>query len=175
MNGRLYLYKPSFRELAYRQKLLAQPDTMSFNRGYHLPLDNYNNDTGCIDFTEKYWNDWYLRWNGNGTKNYYAYIMKNDTRTPIGEVALRYDAEQRAYCVNIIIEAKFRGCGYSEEAVRLLIETAFNQLGAEKLYDEFPGARTLAEKVFKKLGFIRTSESIVELTKVQYLKTLNHG
>lgn len=124
---------------------------MSFNKGYHLDLDNYDNETGCINFTEKYWDDWYSRWNNKNTKNYYAYVMEKDCKRPIGEVALRYEKEKGAYCVNIIIEAKFRGYGYSEEAVRLLVDTAFNQIGAEKLYDNFPDTRSSAEKIFAKI------------------------
>lgn len=174
VGARLYLYKPSCRELDYRRKLLSQPDTMSFNKGYHLDLDNYDNETGCINFVEKYWSDWYARWNNRDTKNYYAYIMEKESKRSIGEVALRYEKEKNAYCVNIIIEAEFRGRGYSEEAIRLLVDTAFNQLGADKLYDDFPDTRISAERVFKKIGFIRISNSILELTKSNYLKSLNN-
>ncbi|MBS4538491.1 hypothetical protein GOQ27_08445 [Clostridium sp. D2Q-11] len=50
MKKRLFLHVPSFEELEYRQKILAQPNTMAYNRGYNLESDNYDNKTGCIDF-----------------------------------------------------------------------------------------------------------------------------
>ena len=43
MSGKLYLHIPSFEELDYRQKILSQPDTMSYNSGYKLGIENYNN------------------------------------------------------------------------------------------------------------------------------------
>jgi diamine N-acetyltransferase len=88
---------------------------------------------------------------------------------PIGDAALRYDEEQRAYCVSLVIEAKYRGYGYSEEALRLLLDIAFNQLDAEKVYDDFPKTRISAEKAFHKVGFKRISDEIVELSKDDYL------
>lgn len=53
----------------------------------------------------------------------------------------------------------------------MLIDTAFNQLGADKVFDDFPKPRKAAEKVFKKVGFKRVSDDIVELTKQAYLST----
>lgn len=46
----------------------------------------------------------------------------------------------------------------------------FNELGARKVFDYFPRSRESAEKTFKKLGFKRVSEDIVELTKEDYLQ-----
>ena len=44
MNEKLYLHIPSFEELDYRQMILGKPSTMSYNRGYQLGVDNYNNE-----------------------------------------------------------------------------------------------------------------------------------
>lgn len=173
MDKRLYLRIPSFEELGYRQKILAQPDTMSYNRGYEIGLDNYNNETGCIDFREEYWEDWFSRWVNNMPDRYYAYIIKCDEHSPIGEVALRYVEEKAAYCVNIIIEARYRGMGYSEEALKLLADAAFNELNAEKIYDDFPAARVSADRAFKRVGFKRVTDDMVELTRKDYLLTIS--
>lgn len=169
MNKRLYLHIPSFNELNYRQKILAQADSMSYNKGYDLQLDNYDQKTGCINFSRDYWEDWYSRWGSQASKRYYAYIIRKDKQLPIGDAALHYDEKQRAYCISLVIEAKYRGYGYSEEALRLLLDAAFNQLDAEKVYDDFPKTRISAEKVFHKVGFKRISDEIVELTKDDYL------
>ncbi|SFG90474.1 GNAT family N-acetyltransferase [Sporolactobacillus nakayamae] len=168
MSEQLYLHSPTLYELDYRQKILAQPDTMSYNKGYDLQLDNYDQKTGCIDFKKDYWAGWHSRWCGQATKRYYAYIVRKDDQMPIGDASLRYDEEQQAYCVSLVIEAKYRGYGYSEEALRLLLDLAFNQLDAEKVYDDFPNTRVPAEKAFHKVGFKRISNDIVELTKDDY-------
>lgn len=173
MSERLYLHIPSFEELDYRQKILAQPDTMSYNRGFNLYLDNYDNETGCIDFRKEYWENWYSRWINNLPDRYYAYIIKTEGNIPVGEAALRNTGVENVYCVSMIIEAKFRGGGYSMEALRLLADIAFNKLNADKIFDEFPDTRASAERVFKKAGFRRISESTVELTREDYLGSLN--
>lgn len=164
-NRKLELIIPKLEELDYRRKLLGDSETMAYNIGY-----GKNDGTGYIDFNENDWEDWFSRWVNNMPERYYAYIIKRDENIPIGEAALRYDNEKNAYVVNIVVEAKYRGNGFSEQALRLLIDVAFNELGADKIIDEFPESRVSAEKVFKKVGFKRISDEIVELTKEEYLK-----
>lgn len=170
--SKLQLKIPNFKELDYRRKLLADSETMSYNKG-HSEFDGYDKETGCIDFNENSWNDWFCRWINNIPDRYYAYIIKVDENIPIGEVALRYVDEKKAYCVNIIVEAKYRGNGFGEQALKLLIDIAFNELGADKIFDDFPKSRVSAENMFKKVGFKRISDDIVELTKEDYLNLLN--
>lgn len=164
VSNKVKLRIPKFEELEYRRKLLSDRVTMSYNIGY-----GDNDGTGCIEFDENAWKDWFFRWVNNMPERYYAYIIKADENTPIGEVALRYVSEKNSYCVNIIVEAKYRGNGFSEQALRLLVDTAFRELGADKVFDDFPKSRISAEKVFKKVGFKRVSDDIVELTKQNYL------
>jgi len=156
---------PKFEELGFRRKLLSDRETMAYNIGFG-EIDG----TGCIDFNENAWRDWFSRWVNNLPERYYAYIIRVDENIPIGEVALRYVSEKNSYCINIIVEAKHRGNGFSERALRLLIDTAFNELGAYKVFDDFPKFRMSAEKLFKKVGFKRISDDIVELTKQDYLR-----
>jgi Acetyltransferases, including N-acetylases of ribosomal proteins len=163
-SNKVILKVPEFEELAYRKKLLADEETMAYNIGY-----GKTNGTGCIDFNENTWTDWFSRWVNNTPGRYYAYIIKVDENIPVGEVALRYVNEKNAYCVNIIVEAKHRNNGLSEQALRLLADIAFSQLGADKLFDDFPKTRLSAEKVFKKVGFKRVSDDIVELERLDYL------
>ncbi|MFT8392078.1 MAG: GNAT family N-acetyltransferase [Sporolactobacillus sp.] len=170
MSDLVSFHCPAYQELAYRQQLLAQPETMAYNRGYHLKMTNYDNETGCIDFTEAYWPSWYERWLGEGAKNYYAYIMSAKDHKPVGEVALRALKEENVYCVNVVIEAAYRHGGFGEAATRLLVDMGFRQLNAEKLIDEFPPTRTITERLFQKIGFVRVSETRVELSKQEYLE-----
>ena len=51
----------------------------------------------------------------------------------------------------------------------MLINIAFKELGANKVFDDFPKSRIAAEEVFKKIGFKRVTEDIVELTKLHRL------
>ncbi len=46
------LHKPDIEELTYRRDLLADPFTMSYNKGLSLGISEYNNSTGCILFHE---------------------------------------------------------------------------------------------------------------------------
>lgn len=164
-DNKVILRIPKFEELEYRRQLLLDVDTMAYNVGY-----GDTEDTGCIEFNENKWLDWYSRWVNNVPERYYAYIIKVDENVPVGEVALRYDTEKEAYSINIIVEAKHRGNGFSEQGLRLLVDIAFEELDAEKVFDEFPKSRVSAEKLFNKVGFKRISDDIVELTKWDYLK-----
>lgn len=165
VNNKVKLRIPKFEELGYRKKLLSDMETMFYNIGY-----GDNDGTGCIEFHENDWKKWFSRWVNNVPERYYAYIINIDENIPVGEVALRYVSDKNSFCVNIIIEAKYRGNGFSEQALRLLVDIAFVGLGADKVFDDFPKSRISAEKVFKKVGFKRVSDDIVELTKQDYLK-----
>jgi diamine N-acetyltransferase len=171
---RVYLRTPMFEELVYRRTLLADSATMSYNKGFD-EYDGYDTKTGCIDFHEDSWNSWYTKWIDNMPERYYAYIIKNDENVPIGEVALRYVADRKAYCVNIIVDSKYRGNGFSEEALQLLIHKAFDELKVNILFDDFPKSRISAERVFAKLGFRRISGDIIELAKYDYIRLFNEG
>ncbi len=46
----LTLHVPELSELGFRQRLLSDPETMSYNAGCDLGFPGYHNDTGCIDF-----------------------------------------------------------------------------------------------------------------------------
>ena len=48
----LTLYKPEYEDLWFRQMMLADEDTMSYNHAWG----------GTIDFPEERWRKWYERW-----------------------------------------------------------------------------------------------------------------
>lgn len=175
MKDKFFLHIPSFEELDYRQKILMQPDTMAYNRGCNLGLENYDNETGCIDFRKEYWKEWFSKWVNNTPDRYYAYVIKSDGNIAIGEAALRYVDGENGYCVNIIIEGQYRGNGYSEEALRLLIDVGFRKLRAKRIFDTFSKERVSAEKAFKKLGFKRISDDMLELTRDDFFNALNQN
>lgn len=155
------LHIPKENELEYRRYLISDEKTMSYNIGYG------DDGTGCYYQTTEQVQDWYKNWN-NGTDNYYAYIICKEDNTPIGEVDIHWSGYCQKYIIGIVLEAKYRGKGYAEEALNLLCDVAFNKLKLDRIYDDFSAARTAAEKVFSKVGFIRENDEFVVLTKDRY-------
>ena len=165
------LHIPEFKELSYRQKLLSDPDTMSYNAGYNLGFDGYDNKTGCIDFPESDWAEWYDYYIGREPERFYAYIVKPDGEF-IGEVNLYKGAESKTYNMGIVIEAKHRGKGYAEKALKLLLKQAFDVLGAEAVVNDFEDTRVSAVKIHLKAGFEEVEKrdgiTLYKITKQRY-------
>ncbi len=161
--SRVELHIPNENELEYRRHLISDKDTMSYNIGYG------DDGTGCYYQSIKQVRDWYGNWN-NGTENYYAYIIRKEDNAPVGEVDIHWSGYCQKHIIGIVIEAKYRGRGYAEEALNLLCGVAFNELMIDKIYDDFPATRITAEKAFLKVGFIRENDEFVVLTKERYNK-----
>lgn len=159
--NKIELHIPKESELEYRQHLISDKETMSYNVGYG------DDGIGCYYQTIEQVQEWYKNWN-NGTDNYYAYIIRKEDNIPIGEVDVHWSSYCKKHIIGIVIEAKYRGKGYAEEALNLLCDVAFNKLNLNKIYDDFPTARTAAEKVFSKAGFVRENNEFVALTKERY-------
>jgi RimJ/RimL family protein N-acetyltransferase len=151
----LTLHTPTKNELEYRIHLLADADTMSYNARWS------EDGTGRIFVTEEQVREWHDRISESGM--YYAYVMANGQ--PVGEVNIHKNGE-----IGVIIEAKHRGKGYGEQALKLLCEKAFCELGMGLLTDDFSAERTAAEQTFASVGFERVSSALVRLTREQYLK-----
>ncbi len=159
--GKVELHIPKENELEYRRYLISDEKTMNYNIGYG------DTGTGCYYQTIEQVQDWYKNWN-NDTDNYYAYIIRKEDNTPIGEVDIHWSVYCQKHIIGIVIESKYRGKGYAEEALSLLCDVAFNELKFDKIYDDFPTTRTAAVKVFAKVGFIREDDDFVLLTKERY-------
>lgn len=151
MKKELYLKIPKMEELSYRKERLADPDTMEYNKGYDL-FDGYNRETGCIDFKEEKWEEWYNRSVGKQDR-FYAYICRKEDDKFIGDVGFRYDNKYKEWITHIVIDAKYRGMGYSEEALKLLINVAFDEYNLDSLADNIPAERIGSIKLFEKVGF----------------------
>lgn len=156
----LKLYIPNESELFYRQKILSDPQTMSYNKGCELGFDGYDNETGCIAFTEDKFAAWHSYWINNEPERFYAYLQ-NESGEFIGEVNFHITDSKTAE-IGIIIEAKQRKKGYSRAGLTLLIEKA-KSLGVEKLINRFEFSRTAALKTHLAVGFKKIDENAVEL------------
>ncbi|MBE6160240.1 MAG: GNAT family N-acetyltransferase [Lactobacillales bacterium] len=156
-NKNLILVEPKLEEYSYEQKLLSDPDTMSYNAGYDVSYDGYHYDTGCIDFPESKWiNDFEKR---KEKDRFFAYIKDIELNEYVGYVNYHYNKNDNRYECGIVIEGKHRNKGYSKIGLKLLCEEAFKN-GINELYDNFEKDRENTLKVFESIGF-----KIIEETK----------
>ena len=150
---RLYLHVPAPEELGYREKLLADPATMAYNRGYDVDYEGYHRDTGCIDFPEAAWAQWHRWFIGNEPDRFYAYVVRKSDRAFIGEVNLHRSGESGWHDMGIVLEAKYRGMGYAEEALSLLLSHGFEEMGAAAVQNDFEDSRAAAVRTHLACGF----------------------
>ncbi len=137
----LKLHKPQFNDLWFRQQMLSDEETMSYNHSWD----------GTISFPEEVWNDWYNYWLvNNGDLRYYRYV-KNEEGLFLGEIAYHYDDEIHHMIANVLILSRFRGKGYGGQALDLLCDAAMEH-GVTVLYDDI-AADNPAIQLFLKHGF----------------------
>lgn len=148
----LTLYKPEYEDLWFRQMMLADEDTMSYNHAWG----------GAIDFPEERWRSWYDFWVERPEgKRYYRYL-KNEHGDFVGEIAYHYDSDMRGYAADVIIYSKWRGRGYGARGLELLCDAA-KANGTAELYDDI-AIDNPAVRLFVKKGFVeeyRTQEKIL--------------
>lgn len=172
INETLSLHIPECEELWYRRKIMQDPETMSYNKGYDMNFEGYDKATGCIAFPEQEWADWHEFFVGKEPQRFYAYIVRKEDGAWIGEVNVHRDGDAGRYEMGIVLEAKYRGKGYAEEALKLLLQHAFEDMGADKVHNDFEAERTAAVRTHLAAGFevIRQEGGIVELliTKEQF-------
>lgn len=150
----LSLYVLRREDLWFRQKMLADEATMSYNHAWG----------GTIDFPEENWDDWYDYWIAEPEgERFYRYLQDTATGDFVGEIA--YHSDGGNYIANIIIHAQYRGKGYGREGLKLLCEAAANN-GIKALYDDIATDNTAA-KLFLELGFAEEyrTEEIIMLKK----------
>ena len=147
----LTLYKPGIEDLWFKQHLLSDAATMSYNHAYG----------GTIPFPTDCWEAWHRRWlQVSEAMRYYRYVQKNDQF--IGEVAYRYDEEREIYVTDVIIHAAFRKKGYGKQALLMLCEEA-KKNGIRTLYDDI-AIDNPAVALFECCGFTedhRTDEYVM--------------
>lgn len=144
------LYIPELKDLWYEEKLQSDPETMSYNAGYDVSYYGYHYDTGCIDFPESRWEEVY---NKRIKENkFFAYIKDNDLNEFIGYCNYHYNKNENRYECGVLIDSKYRGKGYSSDALNLLCDTARSN-GIKELYDNFEIDRGNTLKLFESVGF----------------------
>lgn len=148
----LTLHKPGYEDLRFRQKMLGDEETMSYNHAWG----------GTIPFPEENWADWYDYWITNpDDKRYYRYL-KDDENRFVGEIAYHFDEELKGFIADVIIFSEYRGRGYGNQGLSLLCAEA-RKRGVRVLYDDI-AIDNPAIKLFMKHGFVeesRTEEKII--------------
>ena len=135
------LIKPKYNDLIFRQELLSDPDTMSYNKKYG----------GTIDFPKEKWENWYDRWIINPNKKFYRYIYDINTDRFVGEVCFQYDNEFDCYVCGMIVKDCYRGLGFGREGLLALLNEA-NKLCITEVYDNI-AIDNSSINLFIKCGF----------------------
>ena len=147
---------PPLDDLWFRQVMMADPETMSYNHAWG----------GIIPFPEDNWKDWYDYWIVNHeNKRYYRYL-KNPADRYVGEIAYHYDDDRHIFISDVIIHAPYRDIGYGGRGLDLLCDAA-KKNSIAVLYDDI-AIDNPAVTLFLKHGFVeeyRTDE-IIMLKKV---------
>ncbi len=176
--SKVYLKIPEFNELDYYINILKDEKTMNYNSGYNLNLIGYENTTGCINYFDK--EKWYKR-QMNDKNRFFAYIINKENNIPIGYLNFHFDEERLKHTCGLVIEYKYRNMGYAKDALKLLLDVAFNEYNIESLICSIPYNMKYALKLVTKVGFIDTKEDyyvkrfnenqrniILEITKNDY-------
>ncbi len=143
----LRVYKPEYGDLWFRQMMLADPETMSYNRAWG----------GVIDFPEDDWKAWHSRWIADpGDGRYYRYLT-DEAGHFVGEIAYHYDASVRGCMADVIVFSKYRRKGYGGQALELLCSAA-RENGVAELYDDI-AADNPAVSLFLRHGFTEESRT----------------
>ncbi len=122
----LKLYKPELNDLWFRQSVLSDYDTMSYNKSWG----------GTIPFPKEKWSSWYEHWVcDDKDKRFYRYLLDDETNEFVGEIAFHYDEARNIFICNIIVLARLRRKGYGTEGLKLLCESAKN-IGIDIIYDD---------------------------------------
>lgn len=149
----LILYCPKLDELGFRQRLLGDRSTMSYNHAYG----------GTIPFPEDRWTDWYVKWVENATgERFYRYLFDKAGQVFVGEAAYHYDEEFGSYICDVLISAQCRGRGFGRQGLALLCAVA-KANGVKRLADNIAIDNPSVE-LFRQMGFeerMRTDEYIL--------------
>ena len=170
----LKLYVPKLTDLWFRQQMMADPATMSYNAHWNVSYDGYHPDTGCIDFPGEAWAGWYDQWIGQEPERFYAYITRCSDGAWLGEVCYHHTPEQGWWDIGIVLHAPHRGQGYSVPALRLLLDHAFRDGRVTRLHNEFELTRPAALETHLAVGFrevaVENGIRHMMLVKEEYMK-----
>ena len=138
----LKVVKPELEDLWFRESMMADIETMSYNDAWG----------GTIPFPKEDWEEWYTLWVRNsGQERYYHYLKDDANKVFVGEISYHFDKLRNIYICDVIIKAEFRKQGFGTQGIHLLCEAA-KANGVEALYDNI-AADNPSTHLFLKNGF----------------------
>lgn len=138
----LKVVKPELEDLWFRESMMADIETMSYNDAWG----------GTILFPKEDWEEWYTLWVRNsGQERYYRYLKDDANKVFVGEISYHFDKLRNIYICDVIIKAEFRKQGFGTQGIQLLCEAA-KANGVEALYDNIAADNPSAH-LFLKNGF----------------------
>jgi possible acetyltransferase len=138
----LKVVKPELEDLWFRESMMADIKTMSYNDAWG----------GTIPFPKEDWEEWYTLWVRNsGQERYYRYLKDDANKVFVGEISYHFDKLCNIYICDVIIKAEFRKQGFGTQGIQLLCEAA-KANGVEALYDNIAADNPSAH-LFLKNGF----------------------
>ena len=138
----LKVVKPELENLWFRESMMADIETMSYNDAWG----------GTIPFPKEDWEEWYTLWVRNpGQERYYRYLKDDVNKVFVGEISYHLDKLRNIYLCDVIIKAEFRRQGFGTQGIQLLCETA-KANGVNALYDDI-AADNPSTYLFLKNGF----------------------
>ncbi|WP_449136817.1 GNAT family N-acetyltransferase [Solobacterium moorei] len=138
----LKVVKPELEDLWFRESMMADIETMSYNDAWG----------GTIPFPKEDWEEWYTLWVRNsGQERYYRYLKDDANKVFVGEISYHFDKLRNIYICDVIIKAEFRKQGFGTQGIQLLCEAA-KANGVEALYDNIAADNPSAH-LFLKNGF----------------------
>ena len=138
----LKVVKPELEDLWFRESMMADIETMSYNDAWG----------GTIPFPKEDWEEWYTLWVRNsGQERYYRYLKDDANKVFVGEISYHFDKLRNIYLCDVIIKAEFRRQGFGTQGIQLLCEAA-KANGVEALYDNIAADNPSAH-LFLKNGF----------------------
>ena len=157
------LYIPKLEDLWFYQKMMSDPETMSYNNPWG----------GCIDYPDEVLPDWYANWVGQEPQRFYAYIKRTSDGAWIGDVNFHHTPEKDWWDMGIVIYAPYRGKGYAVPALRLLLDQAFRVCDISRLHNDFEATRDAAWAIHRKVGFkeMGVEDGLIQMmiTREEYL------
>lgn len=138
----LKVVKPELEDLWFRESMMADIETMSYNDAWG----------GTIPFPKEDWEEWYTLWVRNsGQERYYRYLKDDANKVFVGEISYHFDKLRNIYLCDVIIKAEFRRQGFGTQGIQLLCEAA-KANGVKALYDDI-AADNPSIHLFLKNGF----------------------
>ncbi len=133
------LFKPHIEDLWYRQKLVEDEKTMSFN----------DRNGGCFPFDHSKWQMFYLKWCMN--QHYFYSYIRDEKCQFVGEASYVETNEENVCLAHMIIQYDERHKGYGTKGLTLLLNQA-RKNGMKKVIVQSTNEAFLVKNGFQKIN-----------------------